>query len=298
MNLRQLELFTLVAETENVSEAARKLYMTQPAVSQTIADLEDSVGLKLFDRMNRRMQLTYAGEVLYDYSKKILSLVEEAESQMLDLANMRTGKLRLGASTTIGIYLLPRILGEFKQQFHTVQSFFVIDNTAVIEKMLLYNRLDIGFVEGLVHSKEIEIEKVMDDQLWLVCSPQHRWAKEKRDIIEPDEIINEALILRELGSGTREVVEKTLQAHQVEYEPCHVLNNTEAIKRAVAADIGIAFVSELAVREEVENGRLIHVQLRNIPIAREFCLIWHKDKFHSPLMEVFIHYVVRFGNEA
>ncbi len=292
MNLRQLELFTEVAETGIVSHAAKKLYMSQPAVSQTIADLDDSLGLKLFDRLKHKMQLTFAGEILYQYSKKILSLVDEAESQMLDMANLKMGRLRLGASTTIGIYLLPHLLGEFKQQYETIQSTCVIDNTSVIEEMLLTNQLDIGFVEGLVHSAEIEIQKVMDDEIWLICSPQHRWAREVRLVIDPVEIAGEALILREQGSGTREVVEKKLKEHNVCYEVWHVLNNTEAIKRAVAADIGIAFISQMAVKDEMESGRLVNVKLNGLPITREFKLIWHKDKYRSPLLNAFIQFVI------
>lgn len=295
MNLRQLELFSLVAELGNVTEASRQLYMTQPAVSQTIADLEDSLGLKLFDRINRRMHLTFAGEVLYKYSKKILSLVEEAEGHMLEITNNRIGRLRLGASTTIGIYLLPMLMGQFKQQYHAIQSTFVIDNTCIVEEMLLDNRLDIGFVEGLVHSSEIVVQKVKDDELWLICSPRHHWITAGKTIIAPEEIEGQALILREQGSGTREVVEKVLQEHGVDYHPWHVLNNTEAIKRAVMEDMGIAFVSQLAVKEEIDCGRLAKVKIKGIPISREFRLIWHKDKYHTPLMNSFIDLTMRLA---
>lgn len=292
MNLRQLELFTEVAETGIVSQAAKRLFMTQPAVSQTIADLEESLGLKLFDRMKHRMQLTFAGEVLYQYSKRILSLVEETESQMLDMANLKRGRLRMGASTTIGIYLLPHLLGKFRHQYEAIQSTCVIDNTAAIEAMLLGNQLDIGFVEGLVHSKEIVVQKVMDDEILLICSPQHSWAKEGRQLIEPAEICGEDLILREKGSGTREVVEKRLQEHAVHYEVAHVINNTEAIKRAVAADIGIAFVSQMALQDEIKSGRLVSIPLQGLPISREFRLIWHRDKYRSPLLEAFTQFVI------
>lgn len=295
MNLRQLELFSLVAELGNVTEAARQLYMTQPAVSQTISDLEESLGLKLFDRLNRKMHLTFAGELLYNYSKKILSLVEEAEGHMLEITNNRIGRLRLGASTTIGIYLLPMLVGQFKRQYHDIQSTFVIDNTAVIEEMLLDNRLDIAYVEGLVHSPEIEVQKVKDDELWLICSPRHQWIKEGKTVIEPVEIEGQALILREQGSGTREVVEKVLQKHKVNYHPWHVLNNTEAIKRAVMEDIGIAFVSQLAVKEEIDSGRLGRVEIKRIPISREFRLIWHKDKYHTALLTSFIELTMRLA---
>jgi len=295
LNLRQLELFSLVAELGNVTEAARRLYMTQPAVSQTIADLEESLGLKLFDRINRKMHLTFAGEVLYKYSKKVLSLVEEAEAHMLEITNNRIGRLRLGASTTIGIYLLPMLVGQFKQQYGNIQSTFVIDNTGVIEEMLLDNRIDMGYVEGLVHSPEIVVQKIKDDELWLICSPRHEWIKQGRTVIGPDEIDGQPLILRELGSGTREVVEKVLQKNKVSYQTWHVLNNTEAIKRAVMADIGIAFVSQLAVKDEILSGRLARIDIQGIPISREFRLIWHKDKYHTPLLNSFIDLTMKLA---
>jgi DNA-binding transcriptional LysR family regulator len=111
-------------------------------------------------------------------------------------------------------------------------------------------------------------------------------------VIDPVEIAGEALILREQGSGTREVVEKNLKEHNVCYEVWHVLNNTEAIKRAVAADIGIAFISQMAVKDEMESGRLVNVKLNGLPITREFKLIWHKDKYRSPLLNAFIQFVI------
>ena len=184
------------------------------------------------------------------------------------------------------------MLGKFRHQYEAIQSTCVIDNTAAIVEMLLANQLDIGFVEGLVHSEEIVIEKVMSDDLLLVCSPQHRWVKEERREVDPAEISGETLILREKGSGTREVVEKRLQEQGVSYEAAHVINNTEAIKRAVAADIGVAFVSRMAVQDEIESGRLVHIRLKGLPISREFRLIWRRDKYRSPLLEAFIQFII------
>jgi DNA-binding transcriptional LysR family regulator len=297
MNLRQLELFNMVAETSSVSETARNMYMTQPAVSQTILDMENDLQVRLFERMNRKMRLTYAGEVMFQYSKRILQLIEEAESHIQDIANTRVGRLRMGASTTIGIYLLPHILGDFQKLHSAIHSYFTIDNTAVIEEMILDNTIDIALVEGPVHSDSIAVDHLIDDELYLICSPQHQWVKEGRSIIEPDELRGEALILREKGSGTREVIEQAFNRHSIFYEPSHVINNTEAIKRAVMADIGIAFVSRVAVKDEIKDGRLMRMFLAGVQFSREFRIIYHKHKYQSPLLDTFIRFVHEYMDE-
>ncbi len=288
MNIRQLELFSLVAETGSVTKAANQLYMTQPAVSQAISDLEDNIGVRLFERINRKMLLTDAGEILYIYSKKILRLLEEAEGHMKDIANMRVGKLSVGASTTIGIYLLPLLLGDFRKKYNSIHTHFVIDNTAVIEEMILHNTLDAALVEGPVHHQDIIVEHMVDDELYLICSPHHHWVTEGRTVIEPSDLFKESIIVREHGSGTREVLENALAKNNITYEPTHVLNNTEAIKNAVKAGIGVAFVSRVAVEQDVSEGRLVKMELSGIRFMREFKLIYHKDKFISPLLKTFI----------
>ncbi|WP_423229769.1 LysR family transcriptional regulator, partial [Syntrophomonas zehnderi] len=264
MNLRQLELFSLVAEIGSVTKAAKQVYMSQPAVSQAITDLEDKLQVRLFERMNHRMLLTSAGETLYQYSKRILSLMEEAENTMQDIANIRMGKLRVGASTTIGIYLLPHLLGDFQTQYENVELQFFIDNTSVIEDMVMDNTIDIGLVEGPIHSKDITVNHLLVDKLFLICSPKHRWALENKKSIKLAELVDEVLIFRESGSGTREVIENALSNHKVKYKPKHVLNNTEAIKNAVIANIGIAFLPQVVVENDIRAGHLIQVDIEDI----------------------------------
>lgn len=291
MNLRQLQIFNNVSQTRSMSETARQLFMTQPAVSQTISELEEQLDVKLFDRMNKKLVPTDAGEALYAYSKRILILIEEAENTIKDFASMKLGKLRLGASTTIGIYLLPKIVGEFKKKHANVETCFNIDNTSVVEKMILDHQIDIGLVEGIVHSQEIRVEPLFYDELYLICSPSHRWAKANRQSVTVEELSREPLIQRERGSGTREVVENELRQHQVAYQIHHVLNNTEAIKKAVEADIGIAFVSKLAVQEEIRSGRLVRIEVEGVTMTRELLVIFHKDKYRSSLFGSFLEHL-------
>ncbi len=296
MNLRQLHVFVMVVETGSMSETARRLYMTQPSVSQTIAELEESLQAKLFERINKKLIKTDAGEVLYTYSKRILKLVEEAESNIKDITNLKAGKLRLGASTTIGTYVLPKIIGDFKRKYEEIEVQFTIDNSGVIEEMILDHQIDIGLVEGPVHSRDIVVHYLLDDELYLVCSRNHHWVKDNLLKISPEQIAREALILREKGSGTREVVEEVLTRESISFRTAHVLNNTEAIKKAVEAGIGISFVSKLAVQEEIRNGSLVKIEVQGIHMTRTLSFIYHKEKFRSPLFQAFITYLNSYAN--
>lgn len=288
VTLRDIEIFVTVCELKSMSAAAKKLYMSQPAISQAISQMEGELQVRLFDRIGRKLSLTYAGEILYSYGKRILNLVKEAESTLDDVRNMRMGRLRVGTSTTVGIYLLPEIIGEFRKKFN-IDVYFTIGNTAEIEKLILDNSIDLGIVEGPVHSRDIVVTPYIDDELYLVCSKSHRWAKKKN--ISPAEIENEDIIMREKGSGTREVFEEAMARNNVKYRIKYVLNNTEAIKKAVEANIGVSVISRLAVKKEIRGGRLLKVDIENIRFKRKFSIIYHKDKFKSNLFEEFIKHL-------
>nr|WP_218623606.1 selenium metabolism-associated LysR family transcriptional regulator [Thermoanaerobacter sp. CM-CNRG TB177] len=288
VTLRDIEIFVTVCELKSMSAAAKKLYMSQPAISQAISQMEGELQVRLFDRIGRKLSLTYAGEILYSYGKRILNLVKEAECTLDDVRNMRMGRLRVGTSTTVGIYLLPEIIGEFRKKFN-IDVYFTIGNTAEIEKLILDNSIDLGIVEGPVHSRDIVVTPYIDDELYLVCSKSHRWAKKKN--ISPAEIENEDIIMREKGSGTREVFEEAMARNNVKYRIKYVLNNTEAIKKAVEANIGVSVISRLAVKKEIRGGRLLKVDIENIRFKRKFSIIYHKDKFKSNLFEEFIKHL-------
>lgn len=291
MNLRQLEIFIRVTETKSMSEAARQLYISQPAVSQTIAELEDSLETKLFERINRRLFLTDSGELLYAYAKRIIGLLSEAEHQIKDLANLKRGKLSVGASTTIGIYLLPQIIGNFKKLYPDIEFIFTIDNTSIIETLLLDAQIDIGIVEGPIFSKDLDLIHFAHDRLEIICSSEHKWAISKTKQISVRDFEEETLIFREEGSGTREIIENVLNSKGVNYRAKHFLNNTEAIKKAVEANIGIGIVSEFAVRDELNSGRLFKVDLKGIRFTRELDLVIHKKKYKSEILDKFISFL-------
>ncbi|WP_339059950.1 selenium metabolism-associated LysR family transcriptional regulator [Tepidibacillus marianensis] len=285
MNFRRLHIFKIVCESETLTEAGKKLYMTQPAISQAISELESELNTPLFERINKKLLLTYAGEVLYQYSKRILNLIDEARTTIDDITNRNRGRLRIGASTTIGTYLLPHIIGQFQKKYPTVDLPFVIDNTEVIEGLIQDHQIDIGLVEGPIHSK-VQAKPFYDDELYFICSPEHRWAN--KGTIEPHELESESLIMREKGSGTREVFENVMNEHNQTYQVKHVLNNTEAIKKSVEANIGVAIISKIAVIDEMQAGKVVNVQLNGIRFVRKLHFIYHQEKYPSQLFQEFI----------
>ncbi|MGF7184314.1 DNA-binding transcriptional LysR family regulator [Desulfitispora alkaliphila] len=291
MNLRQLKVFANVVKTGNMSEAAKELYMTQPAVSQTISDLENSLQVKLFDRISKNLILTDAGKVLETYANKILLLVKEAEFTIQDIVSLKQGTLRVGASTTVGIYMLPKLIRSFQEKYSQIQTFFHIDNTQVIESMILNHEIDIGLVEGGVGAEDITVKHLVNDELCLICSSEHPWVQNGRKFIVPEELEQETLILREIGSGTREIIEQALTENGVHYTIKHVLNNTEAIKKAVTENIGVAFVSEMAVNDETWVGEFKIMPVKNLKIARDMKFIYHQNKYPSPLFLAFVSHL-------
>ncbi|ACL69302.1 LysR family transcriptional regulator [Halothermothrix orenii] len=289
MNLRQLKIFVMVCKTKNMSKAAKKLYMSQPAISQTISELEEDLNIKLFDRIKKRLKLTYAGKILLRNSKRILNLVDETENIIKDIVNMNQGKLRIGASMTIGTYLLPQIIEGFLNKYNKIHLPFTIDNTKVIEDMILDNKLDLALVEGPIYCKDILVEHFFDDQLYLMCSSKHSWSHKRK--INSEELKGEDFIIREKGSGTRETIENIMRKHSIKYHVTHVFNNIEAIKRAIISNLGVSILPEICVKEELKKGLLVKVDIQGIEFKRKFSIIYHKDKYRSQLFNNFVNHI-------
>ncbi|MBM7624572.1 LysR family transcriptional regulator [Sporohalobacter salinus] len=289
LNLRELKIFVTVCKTGSMSKTAEKLYVTQPAISQTISDLEEKLNVKLFDRIKRNLNLTHSGKILLKYSQKVLLLIDETQNTIEDIANMKQGQLSIGASMTIGTYLVPNIIQNFSQEFENIKLPFIIDNTSIIERMILDNEIDIGLVEGPIKSEDIIVKPFFDDKLYLVCSLKHKWANKKK--INPKEIKTEELIMREEGSGTRAVIENNLYQANLEYNIKHVLNNIEAIKKTIEANMGISFLPKISIEEEIKQNKLVAKEIEGINFTRQFRIIYHKDKYRSPLFKEFINYL-------
>jgi LysR family transcriptional regulator, transcriptional activator of the cysJI operon len=284
MDLRHFRIFLTVCDTSTMTRAAKILYMTQPSVSQVIAELEREYGVRLFERLNHRLYLTNAGERLRSYASHILNLSEQAKKELADLG--AGGSIRIGASLTIGTHLLPGIVNAYHQEMPEVEIFTQVDNTSVIEKLILEDELDLGLVEGPVYSPHIREEMLSDDDLIIICGPGHPlWGREK---IEIDELAGKAFIIREPGSGTRDIFERVMSGVGANWKIAGVYNNTEAIKQAVRGNLGLAVVPKISVEEEIDRGLVRSIEVKDLNLKRKFNLVYHNQKFITTAIQTFI----------
>ncbi|WP_125154173.1 selenium metabolism-associated LysR family transcriptional regulator [Clostridium rectalis] len=288
MNDRKLKVFYEVATKLNMTEVSQKLYISQPAVSQTIQELERELNLKLFDRIGRKLFLTHEGDIFLGYVRRILNIYDEAVDTLRDNNSLENGKMKIGASTTIGIYILPEVIGKFIKNYKNIDVSIAIENTKIISDMIVNNEIDFALVEGPIYEQDIKINSFCEDELVIITSMDHLWTK--NPMIDIHEIGKEKIIMRENGSGTREVFENILITNNVKYNMAFQLGNTEAIKKAVEAGLGISCISYRCVKDEVKLGKINVVKIKDINIKREFSLIYHRDKYLSKLITTFIDF--------
>lgn len=286
MNFRKLKIFYETAINLNMTKVAKALYISQPSVSQAIQELEDELGVKVFDRIGKRLSLTYEGEVYFNYVRRILNLYDEGAQKIKAINNKEEGKIVIGASTTIGIYILPDIIKDFVERNKGIEISLIIENTQNIEKMILQNKIDFAFIEGKVHSDEIKYENIWKDEIVFIAPCNDKW--NEKSTIEKDELKKEKFIIREKGSGTREIVEAYLKDKSIEYNIFMELGNSEAIKRSVEAGLGIGCISKQCIKEEIKRKKLKNITLDKETIERDLLLLVHKDKFISNNMNEFM----------
>ncbi len=281
MNLNQLAIFYAVAKESSVSRGAERLHISQPAVSKQLREFEKSLGVALFHRLSSGVRLTEAGELLLDYASRIFSLETEAENALDELRVLERGRLVVGASSTIGTYLLPQICAQFSQKYPRIELHLEIANTEEVQRKLVENKIDVGLSEGLMHFPELEADAFAWDEIVAVAGVS--------DVIPPtievEDVLQYPLILRERGSGTREVVQQAFAARGILLQPSMSLGSTQAILRAVAANVGIAFVSRLAI----ENDLSIRVlEIRDFKIRRSLQRLKIKGRYESRAAREFV----------
>ena len=286
MNHTQLMAFAAVAEAGGFTKAAEKMMVSQPAVSLQVAELESRLGVSLFHRLPRGVKLTSAGQTLLGYARQIASLERDAEAAMAELIGVQRGRLTIGASHTIGTYLLPAVLGTFRQQYPQIELSLEIANTTQVEAMLLESAVDLAFTEGSVRDPNLRGELIAEDQLVAVAPAKHPLLSRKR--ITAEMLCREPLILREEGSGTREVFEAALAKLKLQVKPIMSLSSTEAIKRAVAGGIGLTVISRLSLDTELKAGALAIVPLVDLTIKRPLRLLRQRTGNDSPAAAAFL----------
>ena len=281
MTLRHFKIFIAVCDHLNMTTAAEKLYISQSAISQTISELERHYNVKLFERLGKKLYITAAGEKLLGFARHTNSLIIAAENEMRNMQD--NGILRIGSSITIGTYVLPKLISQFKNQYPETDVTAFVDNTEMIEAMILSDKIDIGLVEGEIASNELFQVPFMEDELVLICNNTHIFTKSKS--ISAFELEKEDFIIREQGSGTRRIFETVMSANNFKWHPSWTCNNADAIKMAVIEGIGISVISKRAITQEFLNGTIKTVPIRELQFKRHFKIVYHINKFISPFMK-------------
>jgi len=261
--------------------------LSQPALSQHVAEMERELGTRLFDRLGRKVALTEAGRVLEEHAHRLFASLASAREAVADLSGLKRGSLVLGASTTPGIYVLPGMIAAFQKTYPGVALSLRIANSALIEEQIRGNELDLGVVGG--HPLRLGEECVaagLLDELVLIVPPSHAWARRRE--IQPSLLEGERLLVREEGSATRQVTERALQRAGGHIKASMELGHTEAIKQAVIAGLGIAFVSIHAIRGDLVVGRLRAIRLKGLRIQRHFHIIHNEARTLSTSARAFI----------
>lgn len=291
MTLRHLTIFLVVCDEKNMTAAAEKLHIAQPSVSQAISELERHYNLKLFERLGRKLFITVAGQKLLSYARHILNLSNEAETAMQEI--FEKGIIRVGASVTIGTCIFHRLIGDFIQNNAHTKIAPSVNNTRIIENMLLLDQTDIGLIEGNVHSQFLVVQPFMKDELALVTAPGHPFAAKGK--IAAAELNHAEFLVREEGSGTRELFTSVMASHGISWQTGGVYNSAEAIKDAVAAGLAITVISKMSVQKEIARNELAIVTIDDLKFRRQFSLAYHKNKFITPSLAKFIQHTLHFA---
>ena len=292
MTNRQLEVFHTVAKQLSFTKASEVLFMTQPAVTFQVKQLEEHFNTRLFDRGrgHGRTALTPAGEVLHGYAERILGLTSEMDVQLSELAGEISGSLRVGASTTIAEFMLPGILGEFKSTYPKVRPCLIVGNSESIEGRVMDHTIDIGFIDSLSHQRSLECEACCDDELVAICHPRFPLARHKE--LAPQKLLEHPFISRETGSGTREFTENYLRHSGLAFEQMNVvmeLGSPRALNGVVETGLGFAIASRVSVTREQRLGDIVAISLKP-RLIRTLSLVYPRGRFRSRLLSTFVDF--------
>jgi DNA-binding transcriptional LysR family regulator len=280
--LRQLEIFVAVSRAESVSRAAEFLYLSQSATSTSLGEFERQFGVQLFDRIGKSLSINKAGKNLLPNAVELLDRAKEIESKLLGLAGC--GEMHIGATLTIGNYLANLLVANYLKEYPESNISLQVHNTKTIVQQVANHELDLGMIEGDCNHSDLHVEPWVADELAIFCAPKHPLAKKK--IVHLDELLKEAWILREKGSGTRETFDRAFKDKNLNIRL--ELEHTEAIKRAVESGLGIGCISRLALKDAFRRGSLVPLDVPSIKLNRFFYFLWPKKKYQTSGMKQFL----------
>jgi len=285
MTLRHLKIFVSVCKENSITLAARKFYISQPAVSNAIKELEDYYDTPLFDRISKKLYITEAGKKMYNYALHINSLFEELDATIKN--SDTTGTLKIGASITIGTHFMPDYISEFSLKYPDVQIYVTIDSSDIIEKMVLDNELDFALIEGVIHSENIITKDFMKDELIVICDLKNPLLE--KETISINDLSTQNFLMRERNSGTRELAESILLVHNISLSPIWESSSTEAIINGVSKGIGISILPLQLVKEAIERNQISKLEINDLTFNRQYHIIYHKSKYLTGTALAFIN---------
>lgn len=292
MDLWQLKVFCKVVELRSFSKAGSAVYLSQPTVSSHIKDLEESIGCQLIDRLPKKALPTKAGELLYEYAKKLLALRDEAETALAEFQGIIKGQLVVGGSTIPGVYILPQLVGNYIRKYPAVKISVVLGDTDIVINKILTGELELGVVGAQAEDGRIEQDLLFQDEMRLIVPASHKWAKMKS--IRLDELQKEPFIIRESGSGTLKSIQRSFERKGRSIRKLNVtaeMGSTEAVRQAVKAGAGVSIFSTLAVKEDVSGGQLKSIKIRELDLTQRFYITRLKKRTPSPLCRSFFEFL-------
>lgn len=291
MTNRSLEVFVAVAECGKMSQAAKELFITQSSVSQAISEIEREYGVLLFERLSRSLYLTDAGRAFLEYAKRALALQREMEGFLRDASG--ESRLRIGATVTVGTCLISPIISRLEEAEGGLRCEVTVDNTHEIESMLLKSRLDIALVEGEITHPDLNVTRMIEDELVLICSQKSPFYGQKE--VDITRLEGQPFILREEGSGTRAQFEEILKERGITVDRRWESCNSEAIINGVISGHGLSVISRRLVEDKLAEDRLWSCGIKGARMGRTFDLVCHKDKVSTPAIEAFTNVCRQFG---
>ena len=289
-----IRVFLMVVEKKSFSKAAKALFLTQPAVSFQIQMLEEHYGTRLFDRVSRNIILTEAGELLYKYATEMSDMQDSLEKDMQELNNTILGRLRIGASITIGTHILPPLLKQYQALYPELRTEVTIGKSAVIEQHILENKIDIGLIENQSEHPDINVLPFMEDYMQAIVAPDHPFAKYSQVTLE--QLAQYPFLMWEKGSAGREILDACFALEQITVHPLWESASTQAIVRGVAEGLGVAVLPCLLVRKNIEEHTVKMIPFPQ-PLTRKLNLIWHRSKYLTDNMNAFIELCKKSGSE-
>jgi DNA-binding transcriptional LysR family regulator len=278
MTLRHLNIFVVVCQENSITIASKKLYISQPAVSNAIKELENYYGIKLFERFSKKIYLTDVGKSVLSYAIHITSLFDDLETSIRNSDNI--GNLRIGSSITIGNYLMPNYIKQFSLKFPDIQTFVTIDNSEEIEQLILENQIDFALIEGIVHSDHIISKSFLNDELVVICSVDNPLLEQA--VITIKDLEKQNFLMREKNSGTRKIADSILLLHGISIIPIWESASTGAIINGVSNGIGISILPLRLVQGFIDEGKIRKLEVVDINLQRQFYIIHHRNKFLTP----------------